>query len=222
MSRTDVTAPARTGFNLAKDLDTNEPRHSAVRNGHGAATIDHTGYILTENLNGDDSWQFLFNNRNGNSRFHGGHEISSVYSCPASPDRWYVFTARVADDPTGAIGHLAQIDFTRSNGLVNAPSFKFLSQNSTFVFPFVPGPSFPEPVADVQYFPEDQVYLRHVPGPFAIRLIGNERFTLFGTDKQPEEGFTIQSLRLARNGTTLIAEPRRRRIPKSLFRRLLL
>ncbi len=205
MSLTDVTPRLGSGFNLAKGLVTSEFRHSAVREGRCVATIDHTGYILTENFNNDDAWQFLFDNQNGNSGFHGGHEGSYVYSCPASPDRWYVFTAR-GDDDNGTTGRLAQLDFTRTNGRVNAPAFNFLSDKRTFVFTFVSNPSFPNTNSSVQFFPEDQIYLKHFPGPFAARFTGDERLLLFAAANYPKDGFTIQSVRLAQNGTVVIVE----------------
>jgi hypothetical protein len=208
MSLTDVEVTARPGrgVNLSKGLITSEFRHSAVQGGRCVGTIDHTGYILSENFDDEDSWQFLFNNGNGNGGFHGGHEGSFVFPCPASPDRWYIFTARDDDDTTGAGRHFAQLDFARTSGLVSRPEPSFLSAKKTCVIPLFQDPSFPQPTPGIQFFPEDQIYLKHLPGPFAARFINDERLLLFATNSQPEVGFTIQSLRLARDGSTVIEE----------------
>jgi hypothetical protein len=206
MSLADVTERPGRGINLARGLVTSEFRHSAVQGGCCVGTIDHTGYILSENFDDDESWQFLFNNGNGNGGFHGGHESSFVFPCPASPDRWYIFTARSKDDETKAGRHFAQLDFSRTNGFVNRPEPRFLSAKKTFVFSLIEDASFRRPTPGVEFFPEDQVYLRHLPGPLAARFINNERLLLFATDRQPGVGFTIQSLRLARDGATVIEE----------------
>ena len=92
-------------------------------------------------------------------------------------------------------GRLAQFDFTRTNGLVDAPTFNFLSNLRA---------SFP---GDGNYKPEDLIYNENLLGPFAARFSesGDERLLLFGTVAQPGVGFTIQSLRLATNGVTVTA-----------------
>jgi photosystem II stability/assembly factor-like uncharacterized protein len=177
------------GLNLAMGLITSELDRSVVRAGRCIASIDHTGFILSENF--DNRWQFLFKSPD-QSAGHGGHENGYIYPCPASLDRYYIFNLQKNDDLTKVIGRLAQFDFTRTNGFVDAPAspFNFLSNFQA---------SFPDAG---NYKPEDLVYNENLPGPFAARFseARDERLLLFATDRQPGIGFTIQSLRLATNG----------------------
>ncbi len=211
------TSPAAgRGTNLAMGLITSEVRHSAVRGGRCVAAIDHTGYVLSEDFS--FRWQFLFDGPD-RSAAHGGHENSYVFSCSASPDRWYIFNMRrqhdplsTVDDPTTAanerqdvLGRLAQFDFARTNGLVDPPArpFAFLSD--------LQAPVFEPHVAFLfgQYAPEHLIHDGNMPGPFAIRYseAANERLILFATVAGNSAPFTfnIQSIRLAGNGTTVTA-----------------
>lgn len=208
MSLAHTTPAAGRGTNLALGLMTSEFRHSAIRGGRCVGTIDHTGYILSENF--DSRWQFLFNGPDNTAR-HGGHEGGFIFSCPASSDRWYVFNMRFQDDPTSipdnpataaservdVLGRLAQFDFTRTNGLVNAPAAPFTGFLSN-----LQSPVFSPHVFLGSFFPEDLVYNGNMPGPFAIQFseANDERLILFATVDATGTQFNIQSLRLARNG----------------------
>jgi hypothetical protein len=190
---------AARGFNFAKGLVTSEFRHSVVRAGRAVAAIDHSGFILTEDFDG--RWQFLFASADSSARH--AHESTFVFGCPASLDRYYILNMRDDDDPTSTAadpvtGRLAQLDFTRTGAFVDPPAFTFLSPLKA---------SIPDLGA---YFPDDVVYREHMPGPFAARFSAAEdqRLLLFGTESVPRLGFTIQSLRLARNGTVVIAATR--------------
>jgi hypothetical protein len=190
---------AVNGTNFAMGLITSEFKSAALRRGRCLAAIDHTGFILCEDF--DSRWQFLFGGADSSGKH--GHEGSYVFACPASLDRYYVFNNRVGstgDDPTNVHGRLAQFDFTRTNGLVNPPPFHFLT---TGLAPDLPA-FFP---AQGDFFPDDVVYDTTITGPFAIRFSEDdaERLILYGTVEQPHVGFTIQSLRLATNGTAVTA-----------------
>lgn len=216
MSLAHTTPADGRGTNLALGLITSEFRHSAIRGGRCVGTIDHTGYILSENF--DNRWQFLFNGPDSSAR-HGGHEGGFIFSCPASSDRWYVFNMRKEDDPTSipdnpatvaneavpVLGRLAQFDFTRTDGLVNAPASPFTGFLSN-----LQSPVFSPHVFVGSFFPEDLIYndSGNMPGPFAIRFseANDERLILFATVDCPippadrETKYNIQSLRLATNG----------------------
>ena len=72
-------------------------------------------------------------------------------------------TTRDDDDPTGARGRLAQLDFTRTGGLVDPPAFSFLTTGLASNLPiFVPDAA--------SFFPDESVYDRFLNGPFAIRF----------------------------------------------------
>lgn len=205
---------AGRGLNLAKGLITSEFDHSVVRSGRCIATIDHTGFILSENF--DARWQFLFSSPDGSGSH--AHENGFVFACPATLDRYYIFNLRAPDDPLSipdnpatpandpipVIGRLAQFDFTRNNGFVDAPAspFTFLSPFSAFDPP--QGQGLP---ANQIYKPEDTIHNENLFGTFAARFseTTGERLLLFGTVTQPGVGFTIQSLRLPANGTTVSA-----------------
>jgi hypothetical protein len=159
-----------------------------VRKGRAIAMIDHTGFVLTEDFAG--RWQFLFNSADNSARH--AHESSLVFACPTSLDRYYILNLRSGDDPTGVTGRLAQLDFTRTNGLVDPPALSFLSPLAAAL------PTL------ANFFPEQVVYRQHLPGPFAARFSrsAGERLLLFGSGSAAA-GFTIQSLRLPTNGTTV-------------------
>ena len=187
------------GTNFAMGLITSEFKSTALRHGRCLAAIDHTGFILSEDF--DSRWQFLFGGPDASGRH--GHEGSYVFACPASLDRYYVFNNRGGsggDDPSNVHGRLAQFDFARTNGLVDPPAFKFLT---TGLVPDLPA-FFPE---QGDFFPDNVVYDTTITGPFAIRFSedDDERLILYGTVNQPGVGFTIQSLRLATNGTAVNA-----------------
>lgn len=181
------TPAAGRGLNLAQGLITSEFRHSVVRAGRCMAAIDHTGFILCENLEGG-RWQFLLHSPD-DSHDHE-HEHSFIFGCPASLDRYYVFKAK---------GIITQLDFTRTNGFVDAPAFNILSDHSVRL----------SAVADVLgHMPEDQIYLKHLPGPFAARFSAadDERLLLFGGHRS--DGFTVESVRLSTNATTMTPSTR--------------
>ncbi|MDQ3014215.1 MAG: hypothetical protein M3X11_26350, partial [Acidobacteriota bacterium] len=185
--------PTDRGLNLAMGLITSEFVHAVVRAGRCVATIDHTGFILSEKF--DNRWQFLFNSPDSSGR-HGNHERGTIFTCPASLNRFYMFNLAPGDDPTNVSNRLAQFDFTHTDGFVNAPASPF-----NFLSPF--RASFP--VSDreenaVVYKPEHLVYNENFPGPFAARFSSTrkERLLLFGA-AEPSR-FTIQSLRLATDG----------------------
>ena len=125
------------------------------------------------------------------------HESTFVFGCPASLDRYYLLNMRPEDDPTSTdavpvTGRLAQIDFTRAGGFVAPPNLTFLSPLKA-------------ELPDLGLFlPDNAVYRQHLPGPFAARFSESEgqRLLLFGTESVPRVGFTIQSLRLAREVRT--------------------
>ena len=190
MSLQDINGSTR-GQNLAKGLITSEIRHSAVRDGRCVAVIDHTGFVLSENFT--ERWQFLFDGPDDSDRH--GLEQTYVFSCPASVDRYYIVDRQITTKTNPNLDLVAQVNFTRSGGLVQKPTFKALSQTKV-AFPAIG-----------TYFPEDQVYLRHLPGPFAARFKNNSRLLLFaGT--QAGFGFTVQSLtiRKSRPGVTQTTE----------------
>jgi hypothetical protein len=198
MSLADTTPSAR-GTNLAMGLITSELKRMGLRGNRCLTAIDHTGFILCEHLDEPDSrWQFLFEGPDNSARHV--HENSFVFGCPASADRYYVFNNRDDDDPTNVRRRLAQFDFTRTNGLVDLPAFSFLTTGLPDDLPA----SAP---AEGNFFPDDTVYDRTHPGPFAIRFSedDDERLILYGTVNKPGAGFTIQSLRLATNGTAVTA-----------------
>jgi hypothetical protein len=213
--RLSHTNPASgRGLNLAMGLITSEFDHSVVRSGRCIATIDHTGFILSENF--ETRWQFLFNSPDGSARH--GHENGYVFACPATLDRYYIFNLRAPDDPLSVpdnpntavneavpvIGRLAQFDFTRTNGLVDAPSSPFAFVSTFRAFDPPEGQNLPQ---NQIYKPEVTIYSENLFGSFAARFseANEERLLLFGTVTVPNVGFTIQSVRLAINGTTATA-----------------
>ena len=192
MSLPHVTPAAERGLNLAKGLVTSELRQTVVRGGGAVAAIDHTGFVLSDDV--DARWQFLFKRPDSSDRHI--HERSFVYPCPADGNRYYILNLRKEDDPTGVTQRIAQADFTRTNGLVDPPALTFLSPRRAAL-------------PDVgTYFPEDQIYRHHLPGPFTARFsaASGERLLLFGAIGPAAGDFTIQSLRLAAAGTTVIQE----------------
>ena len=192
MSLPHVTPAAERGLNLAKGLVTSELRQTVVRGGGAVAAIDHTGFVLGDDV--DARWQFLFKRPDSSDRHI--HERSFVYPCPADGNRYYILNLRKEDDPTGVTQRIAQADFTRTNGLVDPPALTFLSPRRAAL-------------PDVgTYFPEDQIYRHHLPGPFTARFsaASGERLLLFGAIGPAAGDFTIQSLRLAAAGTTVIQE----------------
>jgi hypothetical protein len=199
MSLADTDPSVANKANLAKGLVTSEFRGTALRLGRCLAAIDHTGFILSEDF--DNRWQFLFSGPDRSAKH--AHEGSRVFACPASLDRYYIFNNRGGangDDPTGVRGRLAQFDFTRTGNLVDRPAFSFLTSGLATDLPgFI--------LDQGTFFPEDDVYDRLLPGPFAIRFreADDERLILYGTVDQPGVGFTIQSLRLPTDGTAVTA-----------------
>jgi hypothetical protein len=192
MSLAHVTPADGRGLNLARGLVTSELRQTVVRLARAVTAIDHSGFVLSDDF--DNRWQFLFNGPDSSARHI--HERSFVFPCPADENRYYVLNMRDDDDPTGVTQRIAQMDFTRTNGLVDPPSFTFLS-------------ALRASLPDVgTYFPELQVYRRHLPGPFAARFssASGERLLLFGAGAGPGGPFTIQSLRLAASGTNVLQE----------------
>lgn len=193
MGLADTMPAPNRGLNLAMGLVTSELDRSYVRAGRAVAAIDHTGFVLSDDLS--DRWQFLFNRPDRSARH--AHENGFVYPCPASPDRCYVINTRVTDDPTGVTLRLAQLDFTRTGGLVDPPAFSFLSPLRASL-----------PGDNGAYKPEDHIYLENLPGPFAaqVDVATGERLLLFGAESTPAVGgFSVQSLRLAAAGTTVTA-----------------
>ncbi len=214
--RLSHTTPAvGRGLNLAMGLVTSEFDHSVVRNGRCVATIDHTGFILSENF--EARWQFLFNGPDNSARH--GHENGYVFPCPASLDRYYIVNLRAGDDPLSVpddpatpadetvdvIGRLAQFDFTRTGGFVNAPASPFTMLSPFSAFDPPEGQGIP---LQQTYKPEVTIHNENTFGSFAARLseANSERLLLFGTVVLPGVGFTVQSLRLAANGTAVTAE----------------
>ena len=213
--RLSHTNPAAgRGLNLAMGLVTSEFDHSVVRSGRCVATIDHTGFILSENF--ENRWQFLFNGPDNSARH--AHENGYVFPCPVTLDRYYIFNLRAGDDPLSipdnpatpadesvdVVGRLAQFDFTRTGGLVNAPATPFTMLSPFSAFDPPQGQGLPN---NQVYKPEVSIYQENLFGPFAARFSepNDERLLLFGTVNLPGVGFTIQSLRLATNGTTVTA-----------------
>jgi hypothetical protein len=193
MSLQDTKRSLRQGANLAQGLITSEFRHSAVRSGSCLAAIDHSGFIFSDDFDSHDSrWQFLFSAPDVSARH--GLEQSYVFSCPESQDRYYIIDRQGTPTSNANLDQLVQFDFSQTDGLVDPPIFNPLSTTQV-AFPAIGS-----------YFPEEQIYLRYLPGPFAARFRGEERLLLFAAVNQPGVGFTIQSLRLARNGTAVIEE----------------
>jgi hypothetical protein len=164
-----------------------------VQSGRSVAAIDHTGFVLSEDF--ENRWQCLFESPDSCNRH--AHESSLIFASPTSLDQYFVINLRASEDPLSTeavpvIGRLAQLDFTRTNGLVDRPAFQFLSTETA---------SLP---ASSGYFPETMIYQQSVPGPLAASVSGGNRRLLFGANASaPAAGFILRSFLLPATGVTI-------------------
>ena len=213
------TSPITEPAYLARGLENTEFRRFAVRNGVRFGAVDHLGLIASDDSN--DLWRFLISNLdgrgNGNVSDAHTHENSFVFACPASSDRFYLLNwdaSVTRGDPTGVRGRLAQMDLTRTGQLIDARSSlggaAFLSTQTS---------SIDNTSLDLgNYSPEDMIYNRNMPGPFAIRYstTDDERLIMLGiwqtiprvggTAGATVRNYDIVSLRLPKDGTTVTSE----------------